>query len=294
MEDTMKKTVSIILAITLLAGLSSGFAMEKGDSRAVIGADISAEQKAAVYGSFGVEQGSVPELTVTNSEERRYLDGLVDSSVIGTRSISCVYIEILGEGEGLEVSTSNITWCSKDMYVNALVTAGIDDARVVVTSPIAGISGTAALTGIYKAYEDITGEQLDEIAKLAGTQELVITAELADEIGSYDAVVIVNELKKILDQTVNMTDDELSAEIEYLAEQYDITLSDGQKDQLVSLCRSLEKLDPEQLKAKVEGIQDTIVKLSKAKETVANVTQSVKNFFVAIGNFFSNLFGKSA
>lgn len=290
----MKKTVSIILAITLLAGLSSGFAMEKGDSRAVIGADISAEQKAAVYGSFGVEQGSVPELTVTNSEERRYLDGLVDSSVIGTRSISCVYIEILGEGEGLEVSTSNITWCSKDMYVNALVTAGIDDARVVVTSPIAGISGTAALTGIYKAYEDITGEQLDEIAKLAGTQELVITAELADEIGSYDAVVIVNELKKILDQTVNMTDDELSAEIEYLAEQYDITLSDGQKDQLVSLCRSLEKLDPEQLKAKVEGIQDTIVKLSKAKETVANVTQSVKNFFVAIGNFFSNLFGKSA
>lgn len=289
----MKKFVSIILALTLVAGLSSAFAMEKGDSRAVIGADISAEQKAAVYKSFGVEQGTAPELTVTNDEERRYLDGLVDSSIIGTRSISCVYIEILGEGDGLEVSTSNISWCTKDMYVNALVTAGIDDAKVIVTSPVAGISGTAALTGIYKAYEDITGEKLDEVAKLAGTQELVVTAELADQIGSYDAVVIVNELKTMLAQTVNMTDDEVRAEIDYIAKQYDITLSDGQKDQLVSLCRSLEKLNPEELKAKVENLQDTIVKLSKAKETVANVTESVKNFFTAIGNFLSDLFGKN-
>ena len=288
----MKKVISLLLALTLMVGMTSAFAIDKGESRAVIGADISADQKAAVYKSFGVEQGSVTELTVTNAEERRYLDGLVDSSIIGTRSISCVYIEVLGEGDGLDVSCSNISWCTKDMYVNALVTAGIDDAKVVVTSPISGISGTAALTGIYKAYEDITGETLDEVAKLAGTQELVVTAELADEIGSYDAVVIVNELKQMLDQTVNMTDDELRDEIDYVAGEYDITVSDGQKSQLVSLCRSLEKLDPDQLKAKVESMQDTIVKLSKTKETVANVTESVKKFFISVGDFFSNLFGK--
>lgn len=288
----MKKLVSLILALALMTGLGSAFAIDKGESRAVIGADISAEQKAAVYKSFGVEPGAVSELTVTNAEERRYLDGLVDSSIIGTRSISCVYIEVLGEGDGLDVSCSNISWCTKDMYVNALVTAGIDDAKVVVTSPISGISGTAALTGIYKAYEDITGETLDEVAKLAGTQELVITAELADQIGSYDAVVIVNELKQMLGETVNMTDDELRAEIDYVAKEYDITLSDGQKTQLISLCRSLEKLDPEELKAKVESLQDTIVKISKAKETMANVTESVKKFFASVSEFLSNLFGK--
>ena len=214
----------------------------KGDSRAVIGADISAEQKAAVYKSFGVEQGTAPELTVTNDEERRYLDGLVDSSIIGTRSISCVYIEILGEGDGLEVSTSNISWCTKDMYVNALVTAGIDDAKVIVTSPVAGISGTAALTGIYKAYEDITGEKLDEVAKLAGTQELVVTAELADQIGSYDAVVIVNELKTMLAQTVNMTDDEVRAEIELYWQEYEIYAQRRTKRPACFPLRSLEKL----------------------------------------------------
>ena len=288
----MKKVVSVILAAVLLTSVCAAFAIEKGESRAVIGADISAEQKAAVYSSFGMEQGAVSELTVTNAEERSYLDGLVDPSIIGTRSISCVYIEILGEGDGLEVSTSNISWCTKDMYINALVTAGIDDAKVIVTSPISGISGTAALTGIYKAYEDITGQQLDEVAKLAGTQELVITAELADEIGSYDAVLIVNELKLILDQTVNMTDDEVRAEIEYVADQYDITVSEGQKDQLVKLCRSLEKLNPEQLKEKVESVQNTLKKLASAKETAANVSESVKKFFDAVSNFFAKLFSK--
>ena len=288
----MKKVISVILAAVLLTSVCAAFAIEKGESRAVIGADISAEQKAAVYSSFGVEQGAVSELTVTNAEERSYLDGLVDPSIIGTRSISCVYIEILGEGDGLEVSTSNISWCTKDMYINALVTAGIDDAKVIVTSPISGISGTAALTGIYKAYEDITGQQLDEVAKLAGTQELVITAELADEIGSYDAVLIVNELKLILDQTVNMTDDEVRAEIEYVADQYDITVSEGQKDQLVKLCRSLEKLNPEQLKEKVESVQNTLKKLASAKETAANVSESVKKFFDAVSNFFAKLFSK--
>ena len=104
----MKKVVSVFLAAVLLTSVCAAFAIEKGESRAVIGADISAEQKAAVYSSFGVEQGAVSELIVTNAEERSYLDGLVDPSIIGTRSISCVYIEILGEGDGLEVSTSNI------------------------------------------------------------------------------------------------------------------------------------------------------------------------------------------
>lgn len=288
----MKKIISLLLAVSILMSMSFAMAISEGDSRAVIGANLTAEQKANVYKTFGVEQGSVREISVTNAEEREYLDGLVESSVIGTRSISCVYIEILGEGRGLDVTTSNINWCTKEMYMNALVTAGIDDAKLIVTSPISGVSGTAALTGVYKAYEDITGEQLDELAKLAGTQELVITAELADEIGSYDAVTIVNELKLILDQTVNMTDDELIAEIKYIAGQYDITVSDGQMKQLISLCRSLEKLNPEELKAKVESVQKTIAKLAGAKEKAAAVAESVKGFFEAVGNFFSRLFSK--
>ena len=289
----LKRTFAVLLAVCLLAGCCSAFAIDAGQSRAVIGADLSADQIDTVYKTFGISRGDVTELTVTNAEERQYLDGLVDSSIIGTRSISCVYIETLDSGKGLDVTTSNTSWCTKDMYVNALVTAGIDDAKVVVTAPWS-VSGTAALTGIYKAYEDITGQKLDENAKQAGTQELVVTADLADQIGSYDAVTIVNELKLILSDTKNMTDAELRDKIVEIADQYGVSLSDSEISQLISLCRSLEGLSTEDLQAKVESIQNTLKKVAGVKEAAGGFVNTVKNFFASVGSFFANIFSKKS
>lgn len=289
----MKKVISIILCVLMLG---SCVVMADGaeDSRAVIGADLDADEVSYVYDKFGISQSDVKELTVTNAEEREYLDGLVDDSLIGTKSISCVYIEALSEGEGLEVSVDNITWCTPDMYMNAMVTAGITDANVIIAAPFA-VSGTAALTGIYKAYEDITGETLDEVAKLVGTQELTITAELAEEIGSADSAAIVNELKLILDETKDMTDDELREEIKRIAEEYDVTLNDSQIDSLISLCRSMEKLDIDALKDKVEEVQqylkDIVKTHGEVKQFLANVADTVTEFVNKVIDFFRNLFG---
>lgn len=286
----MKKIISALLAICLLAGAVPALAVDAGEARAVIGANLTDEQIADVYKNFGVSRGDVTELRVTNADERKYLEGYVDDSVIGTNSISCVYIEVLDEGEGLDVTTSNINWCTSQMYVSALATAGITDAKIIVTAPFE-VSGTAALTGVYMAYEDITGEKLDETAKLVSTQELTLTAELADKIGSYDSVEIVNELKLLLGETRNMTDDELRSEIISIASDLGVTLTDTQINQLISLCRSLEKLNPDELKAKVESVQNTIAKLGQAKETVSNFLTGVKNVWNSIVDFFKNLFG---
>ena len=289
----MKKLICFTLALALLFSGGSAFAaLTTGDARAVVGADLSDEQKQSVYETFGIAPGAARELTVTNAEERQYLSGLVEDSVIGTRSISSVYVELLPAGDGLQIDVSNISWCTQEMYINALVTAGIEDAKLIVTSPIAGITGTAALTGIYKAYEDMSGETLDELAKIAGTQELVITAELADQIGSYDAVAIVNELKLILEETKNMSDDELRETINQLATDYNVSLTEGQKNQLISLCRSLEGLSSEELRAKVEQVQETVKKLAKAQETATGILQGVKDFFIAVGDFFANLWSR--
>ena len=285
----MKRFVSVLLVCALLAGAVPALAVDAGEARAVIGANLTEEQIAAVYENFGIERGDVTELRVTNADERKYLEGYVDESIIGTNSISCVYIEVLKEGEGLEVTTSNINWCTSQMYVSALATAGITDARIIVAAPFE-VSGTAALTGVYLAYEDITGEELDETAKLVSTQELTLTAELAEQIGSYDSVEIVNELKLLLAETKNMTDEELRAEIVSIASDLGVTLTDTQINQLISLCRSLEKLDPDQLKEKVESVQNTIAKLGQAKEKVAGFIEGVKNVWNSVVNFFKNLF----
>ena len=286
----MKKLISALLAVCLLAGAVPALAVDAGEARAVIGANLTDEQIADVYKNFGISRGDVTELRVTNADERKYLSSYVDDSGIGTNSISCVYIEVLNEGEGLDVTTSNINWCTSQMYVSALATAGITDAKIIVAAPFE-VSGTAALTGVYMAYEDITGEELDETAKLVSTQELTLTAELADKIGSYDSVEIVNELKLLLSETRNMTDEQLRAEIVSIASDLGVTLTDTQINQLISLCRSLEKLNPDELKAKVESVQNTIAKLGQAKETVSNFLTGVKNVWNSIVDFFKNIFG---
>lgn len=313
----MKKLICVLLAaIALFALCVPALAVNEGEARVVVGADLSDDQILSVYGQFGLMRGSVPELKVTNAEERDYLEGLVSDSIIGTRSISCIYIKVLGANSGLSVSTNNISWCTEDMYKSALMTAGIYDAEVKVGAPFS-VSGTAALTGIYKAYEDITGVKLDDEAKAAAADELVVTAELADAlesagvdtsiltddtiaeaVASADAVSIVNELKLILDETKNMSDGQLSDQIAEIAGVYGYTLSDENTDRLIQLCRSMEGLDISDLTDKVEQFKSGVAKVRETVDTAREYAdkaitfgQRVINFFRSIADFFSRLFG---
>lgn len=282
-----KKIVSVFIMICLMLSVTAP-AYAENQSRTVIGADLTAEQAAEVYKFFGISRGSVIELSMTNAEERTYLEGYVDDEVIGTRSISCVYVELLPEGSGMEVTTSNITWCTGEMYIGALATAGITDAKIIVAAPFE-VSGTAALSGVYKAYEDMTGNKLDDIAKLVSTQELTITGELAEEIGSMDSASIVSDLKLMLDETKNMSDEEIIREIELIAQQYNVKLTNTQKNQLLTLCRSLEKLDAESLKSRVEEVQDTLKKVANAKTQVVGFVEKAKKVVESVSSFFDKI-----
>lgn len=284
----MKKLITVLLIIVMAVGMIVPAYAENIQSRAVIGADLTEDQITAVYNAFGIRRGDAIELRVTNGEERQWLQGYVDESLIGTRSISCVYVELLPEGSGMDVTTSNITWCTGEMYISALATAGITDARIIVAAPFE-VSGTAALTGVYKAYEDMTGKKLDDLAKLVSTQELTITGELANEIGSMDSTSIVNDLKLMLDETQKMTDDEIRAEIVEIAGRYNISLTNTQIQQLIDLCRSLEGLDADSLKARVEEVQGTLQKVSDAKTKVVGFVETVKKVVTSVSSFFDKI-----
>ena len=284
----MKKLITILLIIVMAVGMIVPAYAENIQSRAVIGADLTDDQIAAVYNAFGIKRGDAIELRVTNGEERQWLQGYVDESLIGTRSISCVYVELLPEGSGMDVTTSNITWCTGEMYISALATAGITDARIIVAAPFE-VSGTAALTGVYKAYEDMTGKKLDDLAKLVSTQELTITGELANEIGGMDSTSIVNDLKLMLDETQKMTDDEIRAEIIDIAGRYNVSLTNTQIQQLIDLCRSLEGLDADSLKARVEEVQGTRQKVSDAKTKVVGFVETVKKVVTSVSSFFDRI-----
>ncbi len=288
----MKKTISLILAalfgVCLIMPAAMAATIAPGEQRITMGADLSDAQRASIYEFFGVERGTIKELTVTNSEERSYLEGLIPDERLGRVALSCVYITVLDAGSGIKVETNNINWCTEQMYINAMITAGITDASVKVSAPYP-LSGTAALTGIYKAYEDITGEKLDENAKAAAAEELITTGELAEFIGSEEATRLINELKKILNNIKSMTDDEVRAEIRRIAAQCNISVTDSQVEQLLTLCRTLQNLDVENLQSRLLGWLDTVDKLSSVSSWFAKIWHSVLEFLTSI---FGGFFGK--
>lgn len=286
----MKRFLAFLLTLALLLGGVPALAAE-GEARAVIGADLNDVQIGLVYENFGLSRGDVRELTVTNAEERDYLEGLVDESVIGTMSLSCVYIRRQPEGSGLSVRCSNISWCTEEMYQAAMLTAGITDAEVIVTAPFA-VSGTAALTGIYKAYEDMLGQSLAQDEKETAAEELIITAELAEITDDEAALSIIHELKLILDQTKSMTDEELEAQIRQIAGDYGYTLTDELVARIVELCRSLEGLSVEDLQSRIEGFRSTIQSISETVENVSGFGQKLAEFFRKAVAFIQNLLGK--
>ncbi len=269
------------------------------------------EQRDQIYKDFSLTPGEVRELTVTNKEERTYLEGLVSERKIGSRALSCSFITILPEGSGLDVTLHNINYCTESIYKNALTTAGITDAKVLISAPfpvsgtgaltgiffschsgqhIYPVSGTGALTGIYKAYEDMTGVSLNDLAKKLGAEELVLTGELSEYIGSEQAAGLLSELKQILDNTAQMSDAEVLEEIKKIAAAYNVDLSDAMYKQILSLCRKLEGLNEEQLQKELTSLSQKAQKAGQAVKTVQRVYESVKTFFEQAGEFFSNLF----
>ena len=68
-----------------------------------------------------------------------------------------------------------------------------------------------------------------------------------------------------------------------MAERYGFT------QKLLELCRSLEKLDPETMKDKVQDVKDTLQKMGEFKDKAVSFWDALMNFFRAIGEFISRL-----
>ena len=130
---------------------------------------------------------------------------------------------------------------------------------------------------------------MDDLANLVSTLELSISGELAKEIGGMDSTSIVNDLKLMLDETQKMTDDEIRAEIIDIAGRYNVSLTNTQIQQLIDLCRSLEGLDADSLKARVEEVQGTLQKVSDAKTKVVGFVETVKKVVTSVSSFFDRI-----
>ena len=262
----------------------------------VYGANLSKEQKEKTKQLLRVdEEPEVIEITVTGEDIKKYINGDPNS-----RMYSSAKITRLKEGEGIQViqlTPENITEVTDSMYANALITAGVKDAKIEVASPIK-VTGHSALTGIFKAYEN-TGEKLDTARLETANEELNVVTDLVKKGGVDEekASQLLTEIKQDIAENKPASREEVEKIVEEELKNLKIDLTDEQKRMLIDLFDKIRQLDIDysQVKDQLADLSKTI----KSKLEEAGVDEGffrslwnfIKDFFRSVVDFVKGLFG---
>lgn len=259
----------------------------------VYGANLSEAEKESVKKSLKVdEEPEIEEITVSGQDLVKY----IKDSNASARMYSSAKITRKDAGEGLVidiVTPDHITQVTAEMYANAMLTAGIEDAIVEVAAPKA-VTGHSALVGIYKAYEVTTGETLDIERTDVANEELSVATSIAKSSNVDDAKVaeLLTEIKKEIAELNPASREEVQKIVEDQLSKLEINLSDRDRQLLVDLMDKISKLDidfskwSEQLNDISNTLQDKFGALMEDEGFWAGV----KNFFVNLKETISSWF----
>lgn len=300
MRTLYKKLTAAFLAATMVLSLPAAGMKVKADAvtdadpsdvYVSFGADLKDSEKATVMELMGITEDQLSGFTVgeiTNDDEHKYLGDYLDSSVIGSRALSSVIVVVGKDGDGIDVQTKNISYCTAGMYTNALITAGIENADVIVAGPFE-ITGTAALVGAMKAYAELTGEVISAESMDTAVNELVVTSQMAEEFDSGDIEQLMAFVKaKVVEGGL---DDEaaISDAIDEGAEQLGLTITEEEKQTIISLMKKISELDLD-----IDSMKQQAKDLFNKLEDMGIDKEQAKNFFQkiidAIVDFFKGLF----
>lgn len=278
----LKRAITLLLCISITIGaLVIALGQEqialtaKADSSKILtlGADLSAEQKQLILDYLGVSETQVEVVTVYNADEHALLDNIATQQQIGKKTYSCSFIEPTESG-GIHIKTVNLNWVTCEMIRNALVTSGINNCNIICVSPIE-VSGTGALTGIFKAYETIQGSVIPEEKKILASEELITTCDIAGTVGQEKASTLVSELKEqiIVSETIDRE------KIESIVSEYiqgkKFSLTEEQKWALVELLLKISEqdYDIEEVKEAYADLKTTVANVQAASNKTMNFLQ---------------------
>lgn len=294
--NIMRRIASVALSAAATVGMTLGLAVPTpayADSGRVvtIGSDLTDKQRETVLSFFGLSDDDLDDMqviNVTNQDERKYLSSTVPVSEIGTKTLSCSYIQPKSSG-GINVQTANLTYVTKEVLYNALQTAGVENCDLVVTAPYE-VSGTGALTGVFMAYEQ-SGNALNQEKEQAATKEMVDTANLQSTYGEA-APEIVSDVKKEVAGNPQLTDDQIRDIIKKAAAAKGVTLTDGDIDTILAIAKQVQSggYSKDAFSKTLENAKATLDGVDASKHAEGFVG-AVQSFFESIGSFFAHLFG---
>lgn len=286
----VKKLTALVLCALLLTLPAT--ALASGVSFTCYGDDLNSDQYQMVLELLGSDYANDTFIPVTIEDERALLGHEISADKIGSRSLSSARVTLLEDGSGISVETHNINWVTPSMYSSALITAGVQNAKIVVAAPVE-VSGTAALAGILKAYETASSSEISDLARTVAGSEMVLTGELSEVIGSEEAVELLAMVKQAI-ADYNLDDyDTLRPYVEQGAYQMGVQLTDDQIDQITDLGVKIAQLDldPQQLSQQLSGIVDNLQKIRVAQEKTLSLLDQLTEMVQKLLDWFNKLFG---
>jgi uncharacterized protein YpuA (DUF1002 family) len=285
----------ILALIVTVSGTSKAFADSNGSNEdsinekfglpiVVYGEALSESQKDEVRELLNVTDPSkVKEITVSGEDLVKYIKGDRHSNMYSSAKITRK-----DSGEGLtinQVTPENITEVTDEMYANALLTAGIQDAVVDVASPVK-VSGHSALVGIYKAYDEGDGAGLDTERTEVANEELNLATDLAKKEGlNQDKVSeLLTEIKKEIATQNPATKEELTAIIDEQLKTLEINLSPEDRQLLIDLFEKMRDLN-----INFDNVKSQLENLTKDIQQRIEEAVSDKNFLQKVADFFKEL-----
>lgn len=283
----MKRTLAIITMAALVFGFvlpgasqAESVINEKlGVPIVVYGSNLSDAELESVKKSLEVEkEAEVEEIFVDGKDLVTYIkDG--DSKA---RMYSSAKITRQDAGKGLVikiVTEDNITQVTGDMYANAMLTAGIEDAIVEVAAP-KKVTGHSALVGIYKAYE-VSGETLDTDRTDVANDELNLATKFSEDAGidSDKVSELLTEIKKQIAEKNPATKEEIEQIVSEQLEKLNIELSPADRQLLIDLMDKIRSLDIDfgKLSTQLSDMSDKIK--DKLGDVDPGFWEKVKEFF---------------
>ena len=243
-----RRLLAIIAVLALVSSVLANVSMaQDGGKTIMIGESNSEEERQELLGYFdATSDDEVQIVTVeqTQNAMRDVIEGYSLTTAFSSAALSCRDL-----GEGLDVTTINITKITPAMYAMALVTAGVGDATLIVAAPAAkAAEGMTALAGIFENWKSNPCEssQTTEERQRLALEQLAITVDISNAIGEANTNFAGNFVIEVQRNVViegARSEDEIEAIVANQENLFGFQVPAAQREALIAMMVRLAELD---------------------------------------------------
>lgn len=282
-----KVMVGILLVGQILSVTSLTAGADNSANVVTLGENLSEEQKQSILDFFGVSEGSVEIVYVTNADERELLSGHYTDEEIGTKTYSCAYIHITSSG-GIQAKIGNLNRVTSADIAQMLALSGVYNCEVLTAAPFE-VSGTGALTGVMMAYEQASDVQLDPVKKDVAVKAIETKEKIADTVGKEEATLVVNDIAihiirdnvkdenavvSTVDEVVQTTQSAMEERAQLMGAAPSGTIGQTEKEALYDFGRKLAETDYD-----YEAMKPTLQRVTRTAAQNAEVNDPIIETF---------------